>query len=188
MLIILTSSCQRVRETEEILEESVLMICKNMAGEVVILLSISVIVAFTTNYFSPKGIALFGEWDTSKGVVTAKSKEDVVVRDLEIPDILMAKKMYDTGKHLFIDARDPMSYEDGHVKGAISLPIGQFYEIIDDFISQYPLTTPLITYCSGRECDDSHKLAHQFMEEGYAHVNVFIDGYSAWETEGYPIE
>lgn len=159
-----------------------------MVREVAILLSISVIAAFTTNYFSPRGIALFGEWDTSEGVVTAKSKQDVVVRDLEIQDIIVAKKLYDSGKYVFVDARDPMSYTDGHVRGAVSLPIGQFYEVIDDFISQHPFTTPLITYCSGRECDDSHKLAHLFMEEGYTQVNVFIDGYPAWEAEGYPVE
>jgi len=172
---------------KKILKENALMICKNTAREVAILLSISMITALTINHFSPKGIALFGEWDTSKGVVTAKSKEDVVVRDLEIQDILVAKKMYDTGEYLFIDARDSMSYEEGHVKGAVSLPIAQFYDIVDVFISKHPSTTRLITYCSGRECDDSHKLAHYFSEEGY-HVNVFIDGYPAWEAEGYPIE
>lgn len=164
------------------------MLYKDMAKELAILLSIAVVVGFAANYFSPKGIALFGEWDTSKGVITAKSKTDVVVHKIEIKDILVAKKMYDSGKYTFVDARPYSVYEEGRIKGAVSVPLGQFDEIIESFIAEHPLSAPLITYCSGRECDDSHILAKFLFDEGYTEIHVFIDGYPAWEAEGYPIE
>ena len=44
--------------------------------EISILVSASIIAAFAVNYFSPAGIALVGQWDTSQGVITANEKND----------------------------------------------------------------------------------------------------------------
>ena len=161
---------------------------KDIAKELVILLGLSVFVAFTVNLLSPKGISLFGEWDTSKGVITAKSKNDVVLRELEIQDVGQAQKIHADGAAIFIDARDRELYDDGHIEGAISLPVNRFDELIRQFKKEYPSTTWIVTYCSGRECEDSHELAQYLFEEGYTQINVFIDGYPAWLEEGYPIE
>ncbi|MBW2337956.1 MAG: hypothetical protein JRF47_14580, partial [Deltaproteobacteria bacterium] len=45
--------------------------------EVSIILGVSILAAFAVNYFSPAGIALVGQWDTSQGVVTAKAKNNI---------------------------------------------------------------------------------------------------------------
>ncbi|MBW2607042.1 MAG: rhodanese-like domain-containing protein [Deltaproteobacteria bacterium] len=161
---------------------------KDIAKEIIILLGFAVIAAFTANYFSPNGIALFGQWDTSQGVITARPKNDPVTGGFEIKDTNTAKEIYDTGKAVFVDARSYEAFIDGHIKDAVSIPTGQFIEFIDPFKTQYPATTPVITYCSGRECDDSHELAQYLIGEGYANVKVFIDGYQQWEREGYPVE
>ena len=58
------------------------MNCKNTTKEIAILLCIAFATAFTFNYFSPMGIALIGQWDESQGVITAKTKNDVVEDDL----------------------------------------------------------------------------------------------------------
>jgi len=34
----------------------------------------TIIAAFAVNYLSPAGIALVGQWDTAKGVITANEK------------------------------------------------------------------------------------------------------------------
>ena len=73
--------------------------------EVIILIGISVIAAFGINFFSPNGIALVGQWDTSQGVVNAREKNDVVMDELEIDDVADAKTLYDSGNVLFVDAR-----------------------------------------------------------------------------------
>ncbi len=161
---------------------------RDITKELIILLGIAVVIAFTTNFCSPKGIALFGDWDTSKGVITAKSKDDVVAHELEIEDILTAKGIYDSGSAIFVDARTQEDFKDGHIKGAVSLPICRFEEFIDEFLEEYPITIPIVTYCSGRECEDSHELAQYLIEEGYTDIRVFIDGYTGWEEKGYPIE
>ena len=161
---------------------------KNTARGIVILLGSAVIAAFTVNYFSPTGISLVGQWDESKGVITANAKDDAVVLDLEIDDVKIAKQIYDSGKAVFIDARSRENYEDGHIKGALSLPVGQFDESIDAFHDQYSTSSSIVTYCSGRTCEDSRRLADLLFDEGYTNVTVMIDGYPGWESEGYPIE
>ena len=156
--------------------------------EVSIILGISMAAAFTVNYFSPAGIALVGQWNTSQGVVTAKAKNDIVAGDIVIETVDKARKLYDSGIYIFVDARSQEDYEAGHIKGAVSLPVGQFEEKITAFLERYPPEVVIVTYCSGRTCLDSHHLAEFLLEFGYDHVTVFIDGFPGWEAEGHPIE
>jgi len=156
--------------------------------EVSIILGVSILAAFAVNYFSPAGIALVGQWDTSQGVVTAKAKNNIVIDGIEIGAVDQARELYDSGEYIFVDARSPEDYEEGHIKEAVSLPVGQFEEKIAAFMEHYPPEASIVTYCSGRTCEDSHHLAEFLLEFGYDKVNVFIDGFPGWEAEGHPIE
>jgi len=158
------------------------------AKEISIILGVSIVTALAVNYFSPAGIALVGQWDTSQGVVTARAKNDIVIEGIEIGTVDQARKLYDSGKYIFVDARSPEDYEEGHIQGAVSLPVGQFEEKIAAFLERYPPEASIITYCSGRTCLDSHHLAEFLLEFGYDNVTVFIDGFPGWEAEGHPIE
>ena len=156
--------------------------------EIGIVLGLSLAAAFVVNYFSPAGIALVGQWDTAQGVVTAKAKNDIVIDGIEIGTVDQAKKLYDSGEYIFVDARSQEDYEEGHIKGALSLPVGQFEEKIATFLERHPPEVSIVTYCSGRNCSDSHYLAEFLLEYGYEKVSVFIDGFPGWEAEGHPIE
>ncbi len=161
---------------------------KKLSKEILLMLGVSVGLALIVNFFSPAGIALVGQWDTSQGVVTAKAKIDAVIDNLEIGDVKIAKKIYDSGNALFVDARSRNNFDDGHIAGAVSLPVGQFDNLIDAFLDQHPINQPIVTYCSGRTCEDSHNLARLLKDFGFSDVKVFIDGFPGWEAEGYPIE
>ena len=158
------------------------------AKEVSIILGLSVVAAFAVNYFSPAGIALVGQWDTAQGVVTANAKNDIVIEGIEIGSVDQARKLYDSGEYIFVDARSRDDYEEGHIKGAVSLPLGQFEEKIAAFMERYPPEASIVTYCSGRTCEDSHHLAEFLLGFGYNKINVFIDGFPGWEAHGHPIE
>jgi len=165
------------------------MVLKKIIKGLIIIVIISLTSAFGINYLSPKGIALFGEWDISKGAVSAKSKQDLpYIHELEIKDVLTAKKLFDKGDALFVDARVYEDYTEGHIQGAVSMPVNRFDESIDDFLEKYSLSQQIVTYCSGRECEDSHFLAEQLINEGYTEMKIFIDGYPGWEEKGYPVE
>ena len=161
---------------------------KKLAQETSLLLGVAVVLAIIVNYFSPAGIALVGQWDTSRGVITAHAKNDVVAGKLEIEDVTIAKQIHNSGDVLFVDARSRDNYDDGHIPGAVSMPIGEFDNLIDSFIDQHSEDQAIVTYCSGRTCADSHNLAQLLMDFGFTDVRVFIDGFPGWEAEGHPIE
>ena len=158
------------------------------AKEISIILGVSIVIALAVNYFSPAGIALVGQWDTSQGVVMAKAKNDIVIEGIEIGTVDEARQLYDSGEYIFVDARSLEDYEEGHIQGAVSLPVGQSEDRVAAFQERYPPEASIITYCSGRTCQDSHHLAEFLLEFGYDNVTVFIDGFPGWKAEGHPIE
>jgi rhodanese-related sulfurtransferase len=99
-----------------------------------------------------------------------------------------AKKKYDSGAYLFVDARSGDEFDRAHITGAISFPVREFDSTIEAFIARYDPSTPLIIYCSGRECTDSHELAQLLMDVGYSTVKVFVDGFPAWKSGGLPVD
>jgi rhodanese-related sulfurtransferase len=164
------------------------MVFPKTIKEMIILAGISVALALTVNFLSPKGIALFGQWDTSKGVITANPVGPEEWRPEEISNVARAKEIFDNGNVTFVDARSQDDYKDGHIPGAVSLPLGQFDKQIESFLNQNSPDTRIVTYCSGRTCEDSHNLARLLSDVGFTHVSVFIDGLPGWEAQGFAIE
>ncbi len=156
--------------------------------EIIYLLGFACVLAFAVNFCSPSGIALKGSWDIERGVITADPDNGVVVHEIEINSVAEAKKLYDQGDVLFVDARHTDMFNLGFIKGAVPFSIYEYDEQIDNFALKYSSEQKIITYCSGRECDESHELATFLKAEGYTNVRVFIDGFPAWENEGYPVE
>jgi rhodanese-related sulfurtransferase len=164
------------------------MVIRKTIKEIIILGSVSVILALLVNQFSPRGIALIGQWDITKGLITAIPDGATEGKPEEIDSVARAKYIFDKGDALFVDARSQNDYENGHIPGAVSLPVGQFEERIESFLNRYPAEQPIVTYCSGRTCEDSHDLAQSLSDVGFTNVRIFIDGFPGWEAEGYPIE
>jgi rhodanese-related sulfurtransferase len=138
--------------------------------ECLLLVVMSMGCAFLFNAFNPGGIALVGQWDTSKGVVSAVTRQNPVVHDIEIDDIHIAKALHDGGEAVFIDARPLDIYAEGHIRGAEPLPLESVEIRVESFLAKYPFSTHPVTYCSGRECEDSHMLAQLLMDIGYSNI------------------
>lgn len=164
------------------------MIIKKILRECSVFISLSFIFALAANAVLPGGIPLVGQWDVEKGVVTADAENDAIDNDIEIDDVNAAKRIYDSGKAVFVDARPVEVFSEAHIQGAVSMPVGQFYEHIESFMSMYPEDTYIVVYCSGRACTDSHELAQLLIEIGYETIGVFIDGIDGWEKNGFPID
>jgi rhodanese-related sulfurtransferase len=164
------------------------MVVRKTIKEIIILAGVSVILAVAVNYFSPRGIAPVGQWDIAKGLISANPGGAAEENPAEIDSVARAKEIFDSGDVLFVDARSQENYEAGHIPGAVSLPVGRFDERIESFLNQYPPEQPILTYCSGRICEDSHNLALLLTGAGYSRVRIFIDGFPGWQAEGYPVE
>lgn len=156
--------------------------------QALLLLVLAISIALVVNQFSPVGIALIGQWDQDKGVISAHAKDEIHDSRLVIDNIKIAKLSYDGGKTLFVDARSNDDYNEGHIKGAITLPVGEFDERVGNLLDDYSPDQSIITYCSGRTCEDSHRLAQMLIDLGYENVSIMIDGFPGWKENGYPVE
>jgi len=164
------------------------IIMKAALKETLTIFGISIAIAFLINHLSPNGIALLGNWDTFSGRSSSGSDADAESFFDVIADVEAAKRVYDSDASLFVDARSRDVFDDGHIKKAVSLPYGRFSEEIEGFKGQHPFSTPIVTYCSGPHCRDSHKLAELLLMEGYPDIRIFVGGYPAWKDRGYPHE
>jgi rhodanese-related sulfurtransferase len=91
----------------------------------------------------------------------------------------------------FLDARRTSVYADGHVAGARSLPIWE--STVDDGIKRLfddgtDVNAPLVVYCSGGDCEDSHMLAQKLHGYGFNNALVYTGGFPDWEKRGLRVE
>ena len=155
---------------------------------IIILLTFSLLLSFSYNYFSVSGIALIGNWDRTEGVVSANKKMSLVKRDREINNLTQMKKIVDNNSALIIDVRLNEIFRKGHIPGAKSIPLSKFDELIGEFYEGISMERNILVYCSGRECTDSHFFATKLSEMGYENVRVYAGGFIEWELGGYQVE
>ena len=89
---------------------------------------------------------------------------------------------------VLVDARNSSAFAAAHLPGAVSLPLGDFPQLRAGFAAEIPLTTPLITYCSGFGCPDSFDLGVLLLAAGYQDVLVYEGGLPEWRDAGRPLE
>jgi 3-mercaptopyruvate sulfurtransferase SseA len=153
-----------------------------------VLLIVSIVCAFAFNFWSDSGIAMIGQWDRSQGVVSSMEKNTVVDGSREINDLDAMLEILNDKSCTLVDVRSTAQFDEGHLPGAVSLPIKFFDQMIGDFFVEYPLDTCLVIYCAGRECLDSHRLAHSLETFGFTDIRVFSGGFAEWMEEGLTVE
>jgi len=103
---------------------------RNDIKGVFLLLFFAMITAFLFNHLSPFGIKLFGQWETSKGVITAKSKVEIINNSIEINDIEIIRKIVQKKERIVLDVRSLEEYNQGHLPSALSFPLSDFDEMV----------------------------------------------------------
>jgi rhodanese-related sulfurtransferase len=88
---------------------------------------------------------------------------------------------------LLIDARSSEMFEEGHIEGAISLPLVDIETVLPDFSRRVDKDRTVVTYCSGFGCPDSFDLGMRLIETGYSDVRVFEGGYPEWRDAGLAV-
>ncbi len=94
------------------------------------------------------------------------------------------------GNVLFLDARRTSVYRDGHIAGARSIAVWE--ADADDkvkalFAEGRDQSAPIVIYCGGGECEDSHMLAQKLYFVGFDNVLVYKDGFPDWQKRGLSI-
>lgn len=96
-----------------------------------------------------------------------------------------ASRLFTSGQAVFLDARAAEDFAEGHIEGALSLPIFSFTQDFDALKSQMEGRT-VITYCDGEACELSRDLADQLKAHGLKDVLVLKNGWTLWKNSGLP--
>jgi len=99
--------------------------------------------------------------------------------------------LYARGNILFLDARRTSVYRAGHIAGARSISIWE--ADADDkvkalFSEGRDQSAPIVVYCSGGDCEDSHHLGEKLYFVGFDNVLVYKDGFPDWEKRGLAVK
>lgn len=166
-------------------------IAQNMAQDfkgIAALLIVSICCALIFNFWSDSGLTLKGQWERSQGVVSSMEKNTVVDGSREINDLETMVELVNAKLCTLVDVRSNAQYDAGHLPGAVLLSIEAFDQRIGDFFVKYPLNTCLVIYCAGRECLDSHRLAHSLETFGFSDIRIFSGGFAEWMEGGLTVE
>lgn len=99
----------------------------------------------------------------------------------------VAKRLFDSKKVLFIDARPEDHFREGHITGAMNVYAEQWQPHIGDLV-QIDRDKVIITYCGGGdECELSHDLARNLKALGFKTVVVYKGGITDWKAKKYPV-
>jgi len=89
----------------------------------------------------------------------------------------------------FLDARRTSAFAEGHVAGARAFSVWEsdIDEKVMSLIAELDGKKPLVLYCSGGDCEDSHLLAQKLWGAGFNNNLVYRDGYPDWVRRGGPV-
>ena len=108
-----------------------------------------------------------------------------------------AKAHWDSKDALFIDARAKVEYDQGHIPGAIPMPLGEFDTYFKKYESKIRKAKLLITYCHGVGCKLSDKVAQKLYNDpkdatapgkGLKNTGAFFGGWPQWQQHNNPVE
>ncbi|MEW6138092.1 MAG: rhodanese-like domain-containing protein [Thermodesulfobacteriota bacterium] len=143
-----------------------------------VILGVWASVGLVANLVSPEGIP----WV----YVQAKTMEVAGIR-VALIDVNEARKLYDDGQTVFVDARNQQDYAKGSVRGSVFLSPDDVHERFIGVQGLLPEDSRIVLYCYGPECDMAERVAEFLGQVGYRKMMIMTDGFAAWERAGYPV-
>jgi rhodanese-related sulfurtransferase len=160
---------------------------KQLFGRATVMVLAAVLLGFAVNVASPNRIAWEGTWPSTYSADSVAIPPSYEETDPPILRLDEAIAKYQSHGVVFLDARDEMDFEYGHIPRAINFPFDYYDDFAPLILPGLELKTDIVTYCGGADCELSLYLARQLVNEGYESVSIFFGGYTAWEEAGLPM-
>lgn len=141
----------------------------------------SILLALLVNQGRGDGLPLIADW-SPEGRLTAGSGESLIISLEEAKDLCADKSA------VFLDARPPERYTEGHIRCALNVPWQHFEAYVDRVWDKIAEDAWIVTYCDGETCSLSEDLARELISMGYENVRVLLNGWTRWRSAGFPIE
>ena len=153
---------------------------KKALWQSLIIVIFTVMIATLFNLLRPAGIALLG----------FSSADLILQRQAQIPEISLAEAhdLYLQKKVLFVDARDSLSFEEGHIAGALNIYPDEAALYAAKLKTDNYSGVLIITYCDGPKCPLSKETAYELVRQGVGEAKVLVNGWSLWLKAGYPVK
>ena len=145
-----------------------------------IILIFTVMIAIVFNLLRPADIALLGF--SSANLIKQRQAQILEISLSEAHDLYLQKKV------LFVDARDPLSYEEGHIAGAQNIYPDEAALYAAKLKTNNYRGVLIITYCDGPQCPLSKETAYALLRQGVPEAKVLVNGWSLWIKAGYPVK
>lgn len=97
-----------------------------------------------------------------------------------------AKKLWEGGDTVFLDAREPADYAAGHIGNALNLPVSSFERHFGEIAPLLAPESRLVLYCDGTECELSHRLRAILRPLGFTNTHLLFNGWTTWRQAGLP--
>jgi len=149
--------------------------------QVIGIIIVSGAVGIAVNTFRANGIPLVERWED-------KVLHEQVTRGLPVVSLKQAKEAHVSGEALFVDARDSDLYEEGHIPGAVNLPVREFELVFPKLKERLLAATWVITYCDGASCELSVQLTEKLLFTGVDRIEIFAGGIQKWQGAGQLVE
>ncbi len=121
------------------------------------------------------------------GVLTKHPYQEIKFAD--VVDILNDPDT-DMGLNVFVDARNPGDYAEGHIPCAIRCDPYEVAACIDDVLEVALAADKVIVYCGGGECEDSIFMCRELVAAGveFEALYLYAEGWTEWTANEQPVE
>ena len=148
-------------------------------NQVVFFVVISIFLSFSSNLVRKDSIPLLAKkLEITEDIDLESDEATLIAISLD-----KAKDFFENGV-LFIDARDEVYYNDGHIKNAMKNVF--LMELIFNIEEKQTKEDPIVVYCGDPGCGDSEDLAYDLQNEGFKKLFVFKGGWLEWSAANYP--
>jgi len=98
-----------------------------------------------------------------------------------------AKQMAERGEAFIVDVRQQQYYEEGHIPGALLMPLDNLEKLVRSGRAPIMTSDMLILYCDCPAEESSIMAASILAHYGFSKIYVMKGGWQAWKDAGFPI-
>ena len=139
-----------------------------------LVIGISIVLAVIFNATNPNGIPLFPEFPDRSSIPMVS------------PSAVMEEIQH--GDTLVLDAMPTNFYQQRHIGGAVSIPLGLFDIVYLMTFAEEDSAKKIVVYGETISRHYDLEVANKLLLRGYKNVRILEGGLTAWQVSGYPVE